>query len=108
MLASSSLLGNGGGHRRRSGPAAAAARSDLGGAAALPTGAAGASALGAGLAGWRLEAQRGELFSAGGRELQRYGVLLSVLNLLLFPIAYGLWRLRPWAWTLAMALQECC
>jgi hypothetical protein len=40
--------------------------------------------------------------------LQRYGVLLSVLNLLLFPIAYGLWRLRPWAWTLAMALQECC
>ncbi|MCL6647413.1 MAG: hypothetical protein K6U89_03645 [Chloroflexi bacterium] len=52
-----------------------------------------------------LEAQRGELFSPGGRELLLYGVLLSALDLLLFPIAYGLLRLRPWAWTLAMVLQ---
>lgn len=34
-----------------------------------------------------------------------YGVLLTTYALLALPIAYGLMRLRAWAWTLGMALQ---
>ncbi len=38
-------------------------------------------------------------------EVALIGGLLAVLGVLAFVIAYGLFRLRPWGWLMAMALQ---
>lgn len=45
------------------------------------------------------------LESAEAVEIAAIGSLLAAIGLAAFVIAYGLFRLRPWAWLLAMASQ---
>jgi hypothetical protein len=41
----------------------------------------------------------------GGGMLTAMGVILVGIALLLFPLAYGLWTVRRWAWPLGVGLE---